>query len=112
MSESLKEIGVGIVGFGTVGTGTAKLLLENAELLRRRVGVPLRICGIADIDTARDRGVKLPEGVLTSDGFQVVRNPDVRIVVELVGGTGAAKDYVLEAIRLGKPVVTANKALL
>ncbi len=112
MSDEIKEIGVGIIGFGTVGTGTAKLLLENAELLRRRVGIPLKIRGIADIDVGRDRGVTLPEGVLTSDGFQLIRDPGVQIVVELIGGTGAAKDYVLEALRLGKPVVTANKALL
>ncbi|MBF8258013.1 MAG: homoserine dehydrogenase [Actinobacteria bacterium] len=112
MNDVLREIGIGIVGFGTVGTGTAKLLIENAELLRRRVGIPLRIVRIADIDVGRDRGLKLPEGMLVDDGFQVIRDPDVRIVVELVGGTGAARDYVLEAIRLGKAVVTANKALL
>jgi homoserine dehydrogenase len=112
MSDRPKEIGIGIVGFGTVGTGTAKLLLENAELLRMRVGVPLRIRKIADLDISRDRGVKFPEGTLTADGFELIRDPKVDIVVELVGGTGAAKDFVLEAIRLGKPVVTANKALL
>jgi homoserine dehydrogenase len=107
-----KEIGVGLVGFGTVGSGTAKLLLDNAEHLRRRVGVPVRLRRVADIDVARDRGVALPEGILTTDGMAVVRDPAVQIVVELVGGTGAAKDFILEAIRLGKPVVTANKALL
>jgi homoserine dehydrogenase len=112
MIDKLKEIGVGIVGFGTVGTGTVKLLIENAELLRRRVGIPLKLRGVADLDIGRDRGFGLPPGILTSDGFKVIRDPDVRIVVELIGGTGAAKDFVLEALRLGKPVVTANKALL
>ncbi len=112
MTAELKEIGVGIIGYGTVGTGTAKLLLENAELIRCRVGVPVRIVRIADLDTARDRGVHLPEGVLVSDGLKVARDPAIKIVVELIGGTGAAKDFLLEAIRNGKSVVTANKALL
>ncbi len=112
MTQSRKEIGVGVIGFGTVGTGTVKLLLENAEHLRKRVGVPVRLVRVADSDTKRDRGVKLPEGVLVSDGMQVARDPNVQVVVELIGGTGAAKDFLLEAIRNGKSVVTANKALL
>jgi homoserine dehydrogenase len=112
MRDRPKEIGVGIIGFGTVGSGTVKLLQENAELLRRRVGVPIRIRGIADLDINRDRGVPVPEGTLTTDGYRVARDPGIQIVIELVGGTGAAKDYILEAIRNGKSVVTANKALL
>ncbi len=112
MTSGLREIGVGIVGFGTIGAGTAKLLLENAELVRRRVGIPVRLRRVADLDIARDRGVVLPDGVLTTDGMRVVNDPDVQIVVELIGGTGAAKDFILEAARQGKSVVTANKALL
>ncbi len=112
MSRPLKEIGVGVIGFGTVGTGTVKLLLENAEQLRKRLGVPVRLVRVADHDTARDRGVSLTEGVFVSDGMLVARDPDVHIVVELIGGTGAAKDFLLEAVRNGKSVVTANKALL
>ncbi len=112
MIHEKKEIGVGIVGFGTVGSGTAKILLDNAEPLRRRVGRPLRLIQVADIDTERDRGISLPGKILTNDGYEVIRNPAVQIVVELVGGTGAAREYLLEAIRQGKSVVTANKALL
>lgn len=112
MTSPLKEIGVGVIGFGTVGTGTVRLLLENAEQLRKRVGVPVKLVRVADADTKRDRGVKLPEGTLVGDGMQVARDPNVQIVVELIGGTGAAKDFILEAIRNGKSVVTANKALL
>jgi homoserine dehydrogenase len=106
------EVGVGIVGFGTVGSGTAKLLLDNAALLRQRIGVPVRLVRVADLDIERDRGVRLPEGVLTTDGLRVVRDPAVDIVAELIGGTGAARTFLLEAIRNGKSVVTANKALL
>jgi homoserine dehydrogenase len=112
MSVSPREIGVGVVGFGTVGTGTVRLLLENAELLRRRVGIPVRLIRVADQNTTKDRGVLLPDGVFIEDGMRVARDPDVHILVELVGGTGAAKDFLLEAIRNGKSVVTANKALL
>jgi homoserine dehydrogenase len=112
MNAPLKEIGVGVVGFGTVGTGTVRLLLENAEHLRKRVGIPVRLVRVADTDMSRNRGVVLPEGVLVSDGMRVARDPGVHIVVELVGGTGAAKDFLLEAVRNGKSVVTANKALL
>ncbi len=112
MTGAPREIGVGIIGFGTVGSGTAKLLLENAELLRRRVGAPIRLVQVADLDIERDRGVPLPDGMLTTDGFQVIRNPAVHIVVELVGGKADARDFLIEAIRQGKSVVTANKALL
>jgi homoserine dehydrogenase len=108
----VREIGVGIVGCGTVGTGTAKLLLDNAELIRRRIGVPVRIVRIADIDLDRDRGLKLPAGTFTHDAMSVVRDPEVHIVAELIGGTGIARDVILESIRNGKSVVTANKALL
>jgi len=112
VSKPLKEIGVGVIGYGTVGTGTVKLLLENAELLRKRVGVPVKLVRIADMDTKRNRGLKLPAGMLIDDAMRIVRDPGIQIVVELVGGTGAAKDFILESIRSGKSVVTANKALL
>jgi homoserine dehydrogenase len=112
MTRALKEIGIGIIGFGTVGSGTVKLLRENAELLRRRVGIPLRIVKVADLDLERDRGVSLPREILTTDGFQVTRHPDIHIVCELVGGKGAALEFLHDAIRKGKSVVTANKALL
>ena len=112
MTATPREIGVGVVGFGTVGTGTVKLLLESAELLRKRVGIPIRLVRIADKEMTRDRGVRLPEGVFVADGMRVARDPEVQILVELVGGTGAAKDFLLEAVRNGKSVVTANKALL
>ncbi len=108
----LREIGIGIIGCGTVGTGTAKLLLDNAELIRKRIGVPVRIVRIADIDLDRDRGLNLPADIFTNDAISVVRDPAIQIVIELIGGTGIAKDVILEAVRNGKSVVTANKALL
>jgi homoserine dehydrogenase len=107
-----REIGVGLIGFGTVGTGVARVLIENAELIRRRVGVPVNLVRIADLDITRDRGIAIPAGVLTTDIQQVLTDPRVDIVIELIGGYDFAKRVILDAIQRGKHVVTANKALL
>ncbi len=106
----MKEIKVGIIGFGTVGAGVAANLLSNEDVIAKRTGVKLVLSKIADIDITRDRGVKVPKKILTTDAKALIKEVDV--VVELVGGTTIAKDFILEALRLGKPVVTANKALL
>lgn len=106
------EIGVGLIGFGTVGSGVARVLIENAELIRRRVGVPIKLVRIADLDITRDRGIAIPPGVLTTDIQQVLTDPRVDIVIELMGGYDLAKRVILEAVQQGKHVVTANKALL
>jgi len=106
------EIGGGLIGFGTVGTGVARVLIENAELIRRRVGVPIKLVRIADLDITRDRGIAIPPGVLTTDIQQVLTDPRVDIVIELMGGYDLAKRVILDAVQRGKHVVTANKALL
>lgn len=106
------RIGVGIVGFGTVGTGVATILLRNAALMRRRVGVPIELVRIADLDIVRDRGLALSPGLLTTDLKAVLTDPDIDIVIELIGGYDTAKRVIIEAIATGKHVVTANKALL
>ncbi|HJT19639.1 MAG TPA: homoserine dehydrogenase [Nitrospira sp.] len=106
------RIGVGLIGFGTVGSGVAKILMENAALIRRRVGVPIEVIRIADLDLTRDRGITLPPGMLINDAGKVLADPDVDIVVELVGGYEFAKRLIMDAIAAGKQVVTANKALL
>lgn len=106
------RIGVGIIGFGTVGTGVVRVLFDNATLIRRRVGVPVELVRIADLDITRDRGIALPPGLLTTDAKQVLADPAVDVVVELIGGYDTAKRVILEAIAAGKHVVTANKALL
>jgi homoserine dehydrogenase len=108
----ISRIGVGVVGFGTVGSGVVKILLENAGLIRRRVGVPIEVVRVADLDVTRDRGITLPPGVLVNDARQVLSDPAVDIMVELVGGYDFAKRLILESIAAGKTVVTANKALL
>lgn len=107
-----EKITVGIIGFGTVGTGTAKILLEHGDILAERLGFDIVLKRIADKDTRRDRGIGLPEGALTPEADAVLNDPDIDIVVELVGGIHPAKDFILKAIRQKKHVVTANKALL
>ena len=105
-------IGVGLVGFGTIGTGVVKLLQRNYDVMRERLGFPLRMLRIADLDTARDRGVDLSGIRFDADSDGLVEDPGVDIVVELIGGYGAARRLLLKAIENGKHVVTANKALL
>jgi len=109
---SIKPINVGLLGIGTVGGGTFTVLQRNAEEITRRAGRPIRITMVADrnLDLAR----KITEGAcrVTDDAFAVVSDPDVDIVVELIGGYGVAKELVMKAIANGKHVVTANKALL
>lgn len=105
-------INVGIIGFGTVGSGTAKILLSNRNVLSIKSGIDINIKKIADLDTKRDRGVKLPDNVLINDADKILNDPDIDIVVELIGGIQPAKDFILKAIRNKKHVVTANKALL
>jgi homoserine dehydrogenase len=106
------SISVGMVGFGTVGVGVAKILHDNAQLIRRRVGVPVELVRVADLDTTRDRGIRLPAGVLTADLRQVLDDPAIDIVLELIGGYDTAKRLIVGAMAKGKQVVTANKALL
>jgi homoserine dehydrogenase len=107
-----QRIGIGLIGFGTVGCGVAKILIDQAELIRRRVGIPLEIVGIADKDITTDRGIVLDQGILTTDVQGLIDNPQTDIVVELIGGLDPAKQFILTALKKCKPVVTANKALL
>ncbi|HSG30029.1 MAG TPA: homoserine dehydrogenase [Thermodesulfobacteriota bacterium] len=108
----MNEVNVGIIGAGTVGCGVVSILLENNELIQKRSGVKLNIKKIADIDIKRKRPVKIPKRLFTTDSREVINDPNIPIIVELVGGTTIAKDFVLGAIKNKKHVVTANKALL
>ncbi|MBR6373616.1 MAG: homoserine dehydrogenase [Victivallales bacterium] len=108
----MKQVNVGIIGFGTVGAGVAEALLKNADIIGKRTGVYPVLKRIADLDTTTDRGVKLPDGVLINDAKKLADEKDIDIVVELVGGTTFAKDIILRALENGKSVVTANKALI
>ncbi len=105
-----KEYNVTIIGFGTVGAGVADILLNNSEVITRRCDVKLNLKHIADLDITTDRGIKIPDGILTTNTAEAIKDAD--IVVELVGGTTVAKKFILDALNAGKTVVTANKALL
>jgi homoserine dehydrogenase len=105
-------VNVGIIGFGTVGTGTVRILLENKDILKERLGFEINLRRVAVRDILRKRGIKVPKGVLTTDVDSLLNDPQIDIVVELIGGIDTAKDFILKAVRNGKHVVTANKALL
>jgi homoserine dehydrogenase len=108
----MKPIQVGLLGIGTVGSGTFKVLQRNQEEIQRRAGRAIRIAAVADLDVVRARTIVGDAAQVVDDARRVIDDPGIDIVVELIGGTGIAKSLVLEAIAKGKHIVTANKALL
>ena len=108
----MKQIGVAVLGFGTVGAGVAGGLLKHREVMARRLDVDIALKRIADLDITTDRGVEVPSGVLTTDAAAAIADPEVQIVVETIGGTGVARKFVMDALKAKKCVVTANKKLL
>jgi homoserine dehydrogenase len=108
----MEQVNIGIIGFGTVGLGTVQILFENRDLITSRVGSEIVIKKIADLDLETDRGIALAPGLLTKDAMEIIDDPQIDIVVELIGGLRQAKDYILLSLERGKHVVTANKALL
>ncbi len=108
----MKQIGVGILGFGTVGAGVADGLLKHRDVMAKRLGVDIVLKGLSDLDITTPRGVDVPKDILTTDSSSVIANPEIQIIVETIGGTGIAKKLVLEALNAKKCVVTANKKLL
>ncbi|MCE5335547.1 MAG: homoserine dehydrogenase [Desulfobacteraceae bacterium] len=108
----MQRIGVGLVGWGTVGSGVVRVMLENAGAIESRLGVPLELKRIADLDLERERPVSVPRSMLTTRADDIIEDPDIQIVIELVGGLGFAKTVIRKSLEAGKHVVTANKALL
>ena len=108
----MRPIQAGLLGIGTVGSGTFKVLRRNQEEIRRRAGRGIEITMVADLDTARARALVGDSVRVVADAREVIANPDIDIVIELIGGYGIARTLVMEAIAAGKHVVTANKALL
>ncbi len=108
----MREIGIGLLGFGTVGAGVVDTLARHGDLLAARTGIRLALRAIADLDVQTDRGVPVDRGLLTNDAEAVIDDPRCEVIAELIGGTGAARELVLRALARHKPVVTANKALL
>ncbi|MDP3849891.1 MAG: homoserine dehydrogenase [Luteolibacter sp.] len=108
----MEPIQVGLLGIGTVGSGTFEVLARNQEEIRRRAGRGIEITMVADLDVERARALVGDRARIVGDAREVIANPEIDIVVELIGGYGIARTLVLEAIAAGKHVVTANKALL
>ena len=108
----MPKVHIGLIGCCTVGAGVARILLHNQDVLEARVGAELNLKSVADLDIETDRGVAFAPGVLTTDAMAVVNDPQIDIIVEMIGGETFAKDVILAAVANGKPVVTANKALL
>jgi len=108
----VRKIGVGLVGWGTVGCGVVQVLQDNADVIESRLGVSLELRRVADLDLERERPVKVPAEYLTRNVDDILKDPEIQIVIELIGGLKAAKAVIRSAIESGKHVVTANKALL
>ena len=108
----MKKIKIGLIGWGTVGTGLVKLLRRNSGLISRRLGAQLVISRIADLDIKRDRGIKVSPSILTRNPSLILNDPGIDIVIELTGDPNLSGEFILQALRGGKQVVTANKALL
>ncbi len=108
----MEEIRVGLIGFGTVGTGVVKILQENSKLLEERLGIPIVLKRIADLNITSDRGVKVNPTLLTRNAADIINDPEISVVIELIGGLEPARTLILQAIEKGKNIITANKALL
>ena len=108
----MKSIKVGLIGFGTIGSGMVKILQDNQKIIKERLGASVDVIKIADLDITTDRGVKVESGILTTDANEVLDHPDIDVVIELIGGYEPARSFILKAIQNKKHVVTANKALL
>ena len=108
----MKPVKVGLIGWGTIGAGTANLLLEEQDLIRRKLGRPLVLKKIADLDITSPRPGSVPREILTTRADDILDDPEIDIVVELMGGYEPARTFILKAVAAGKHVVTANKALL
>ena len=108
----MKRVNIGLIGFGTIGAGVAKILLENRKVISDRLGAELRLTKIADLDITSDRGITIPDGILTTDVNELIDNPEIDIVIELIGGYEPARTFVSRALKSRQSVVTANKALL
>ena len=108
----MDKMTVGVIGFGTVGRGVVKILLDNAGVLEERCGFPVILKKIADLDTESDRGVALPEGMLIPDAAEILNDSEIDTVVEVIGGENPARQFIEAALSSGKNVVTSNKEVI
>jgi len=108
----LRKINIGLIGFGNIGCGVIKILQLRKSLLSQKIGIEIVIKKICDKDIIKKRGLSIDKNLLTTDANEIINDPQIDIVVELIGGLSPAKEFILSALKKGKHVVTANKALL
>ena len=108
----MKKINLGIIGFGNIGSGVVRILREKRSILAQKIGLEINVKKICDKDIASKRDISVDKHLLTKDAYQIINDPQIDIVVELMGGVQPAKEYIVEALKKGKNIVTANKALL
>lgn len=108
----MQKIHLGIIGFGVVGSGVVKILLQNKQIFQKRLGLEIELTALADLDLKTQRGVKIDPKILTTNGLKVCRDPKIDLIIETVGGQNFAKQVILTALQNNKHVITANKALL
>lgn len=108
----MKKIKVGLIGFGVIGSGVVKVLSKNGDTIRQRLGASIELVKIADLDIESDRGTPVEPSLLTTDAHEILDDPEIDIIIELIGGLEPARAFILKALNNGKHVVTANKALL
>jgi homoserine dehydrogenase len=108
----MEKINIGIIGLGNIGAGVVKLLKRNFSLIKERIGIEINIKKIADIDLKNAKGIKIDRKIFTKDAREIINDPQIQIVVELIGGIHPAKEFIMNSLKKGKSVVTANKALL
>src|SRR6478736_2299615 len=111
-APDMRQVNLGMIGGGTVGSGVFHALHHNGALMASRIGVKIQLAKIAVKALDEPRPYAIPASLMTTDWQSVVHDPQVDVITELVGGTGIAKTMILAALKLGKPVITANKALL
>ncbi len=107
-----KEIKIGVIGLGTVGSGVVKMLMDRSKLIEKRRNIKFSLGAVADINKERFRALNLPESLYRDDAQSIIQEKDIDVVVELIGGTTVAREVISASLKAGKPVVTANKALL
>ncbi|MFH1429769.1 MAG: homoserine dehydrogenase [Candidatus Margulisiibacteriota bacterium] len=108
----MSVINIGLIGFGIVGTGVAKILLEQAAQIESRLGKKVVLKKIVDLDITHDRGIKLPAGILSTKADDIINDPEINIVIEVIGGVKPARDFIISSLKNGKHVVTSNKEVI
>ncbi|WP_462137691.1 homoserine dehydrogenase [Candidatus Mycalebacterium sp.] len=112
LNNTEKKVKIGLIGAGTVGCGVYEVVRSSRKIIKRKTGVDLVIKRIADTEPNRKRPIKIPKTLFTEDAYELINDPEIDTIIELIGGTTAARKFALAAIKNGKHLVTANKALL